>query len=675
MDKKYISIFLLLAAMPAMAENIADSDTTTNLKEVVVTHKQDNTRKLRSVATNTECLFSGELKRAACCNLGESFTTNPSVDVNYNDAATGAKQIKLLGLSGSYVQMLTENIPNFRGAAAPYGLGYIAGPWMSSIQVSKGASSVKNGYESLTGQINIEMLKPQSDQYFIGNAYANHQGRAELNAAGNVHISDQTSTALLIHGENDFSGHDENNDGFIDMPKVRQVTAMNRWAYKSSNYILQAGLRYLNEKRHSGQDVNHSNMLYGSAQHSELTKYYNIDIHTNRWEAFAKNAFIVDKESGANIALMLSGSLHNQDSNYGYKLYDVDQSNVYASLMFERDWDDVHSLSTGLSFNHDRFNQAYRFEQSPLANTTHNKEIENVSGAYAQYTLNVDNSRFVLMTGMRYDYSSVYGSMFTPRMHMRFNPSEAISAHASIGRGFRTPHPIAEYSYLLASSRSVIIDSDIKQESGWNMGGGLSTNFKLGGKKMTLSAEYYYTRFNNQTVADLYTDAHKAYIRSVDGKSYSHAAQFEVNYNILSDLSVMAAYRYTDVREDYGYGAMRKPLTSRSKGLFSVNYTPFMGLWAFDATLSVNGSGVMPTADAVKPLWSSKYPTYLQLSAQITRSFRHWDVYVGGENLTGYKQNTPIIDAADPWGSNFDATMVWGPLHGAIIYAGFRVKY
>jgi hypothetical protein len=221
----------------------------------------------------------------------------------------------------------------------------------------------------------------------------------------------------------------------------------------------------------------------------------------------------------------------------------------------------------------------------------------------------------------------------------------------------------------------VIIDSDIKQESGWNMGGGLSTNFKLGGKKMTLSAEYYYTRFNNQTVADLYTDAHKAYIRSVDGKSYSHAAQFEVNYNILSDLSVMAAYRYTDVREDYGYGAMRKPLTSHSKGLFSVNYTPYMGLWAFDATLSVNGSGVMPTADAVKPLWSSKYPTYLQLSAQITRSFRHWDVYVGGENLTGYKQNTPIIDAADPWGSNFDATMVWGPLHGAIIYAGFRVKY
>jgi outer membrane receptor for ferrienterochelin and colicin len=671
MNNKYLALALMTAALPAAAENVADNDSVgTQLQELVITHKQDNKRKLRSVATNTECLFAGELKRAACCNLGESFTTNPSVDVNYNDAATGAKQIKLLGLSGAYVQMLTENIPNFRGAAAPYGLGYIAGPWMSSIQVSKGASSVKNGYESLTGQINIEMLKPQSDQYFIGNGYANHQGRAELNAAGNVHINDNLSTALLIHGENDFVAHDENKDGYIDMPQVRQVTAMNRWAYKSPSYIFQAGVRYLNEKRHSGQDSKH-NITENTVSNNDL---YAVNIYTNRWEAFAKNAFILDKESGANIALMLSGSLHNQNSAYGRKLYDVDQSNIYASLMFERDWHDVHSLSAGLSFNYDRFNQQYRLTHSATA-ADHSKEIENVSGAYAQYTLNLDNSRFVLMTGLRYDYSSLYGSMVTPRMHLRFNPSDAISLHASVGRGYRAPHPLAEFSYLLASSRAIVIDGDIKQESGWNMGGGLSSNFNLAGKKFTISGEYYYTTFNNQTVADLYTDAHSVFIRSVKGDSYSHAAQFELSCDLLSNLNVLMAYRYTDVREDYGYGSMRKPLTSRSKGLFSVNYTPFMGLWAFDATLTVNGSGLMPTPDAVRPLWDTRYPTYLQLSAQVTRSFRHFDVYVGGENLTGYKQKTPIIDAMNAWGSNFDATMVWGPLNGAVVYAGFRVKY
>jgi outer membrane receptor for ferrienterochelin and colicin len=651
-----------------MAGNIADTDTTTNLQELVITHKQENTRKLRSVATNTDCLLSGELKRAACCSLGESFTTNPSVDVNYSDAATGARQIKLLGLSGSYVQMLTENIPNFRGAAAPYGLGYIAGPWMKSIQISKGASSVKNGYESLTGQINIEMLKPQSDKYFMGNAYVDYMGKAEVNVAANAHLSDKTSTALLVHGQNDFREHDGNGDGFIDTPKVRQITAMNRWAYTSGNgYIFQAAAKYLYEDRHSGQDTKHTE--------AHTDHPYSVDIRTNRWELFTKNALVIDDASESNIALILSGSQHNQNAMYGNKLYDVDQQNLYASLMFEREWGEMHALSTGLSFNFDRFNQYYRLTHNVSSGKEHAKEKEHVSGAYAQYTLNVDDSRWVLMTGLRYDYSSLYGSMVTPRMHLKFNPNEAISAHASVGRGYRSSHPLAEFSYLLASSRNIIIDSNIKQESGWNMGGGLSGTFKIGSKKVSISGEYYFTRFNSQTVADLYTDAHAAYIRSVDGNSHSHAAQIEATVTLSSELNFTAAYRYTDVREDYGYGSRRKPLTSRSKGLFTINYTPMMGLWAFDATVSVNGSGVMPTADAQNPLWDSTYPTFAQLSAQVTRTFRHVDVYVGGENLTSYKQKLPIIDAANPWGENFDSTMIWGPVQGAMVYAGIRLNF
>ncbi len=668
MISRFLPYVFIISPLCALAGNVAESDTTTNLQEFVITKKQDNTRKLRSVATNTDCLLSGELKRAACCSLGESFTTNPSVDVNYSDAATGARQIKLLGLSGSYVQMLTENIPNFRGAAAPYGLGYIAGPWMKSIQISKGASSVKNGYESLTGQINIEMLKPQSDKYFMGNAYVDHMGKAELNLAANAHLSDKVSTALLLHGQNDFKQHDGNGDGFIDTPRVRQVTALNRWAYAGGNgYIFQAALKYLYEDRHSGQHTAHSDM---QTEHP-----YSVDLRTNRWELFTKNAVVIDDESGANIALILSGSLHNQDSEYGHKLYDVDQQNVYASLMFERNWGEMHALSTGLSFNYDRFDQYYRLTHNVANGKTRAKECENVGGAYAQYTLNVDESRWVLMTGLRYDYSSLYGSMVTPRLHLKYNPSEALSAHLSAGRGYRSSHPLAEFSYLLASSRSIIIDSNIKQESGWNMGGGLTGNIKIGSKKVSISGEYYFTRFNNQTVADLYTNAHAAYIRSVDGNSRSHSAQIETTVTLSNALNFTAAYRYTDVREDYGYGARRKPLTSRSKGLFTVNYTPMMGLWAFDATVTVNGSGVMPTADSNNPLWQATYPTYAQLSAQITRSFRHFDVYVGGENLTSYKQKTPIVDAANPWGDNFDSTMVWGPVQGAMVYAGVRVNF
>ncbi|MCH5328226.1 MAG: TonB-dependent receptor plug domain-containing protein, partial [Coprobacter sp.] len=292
-----------------------------SLGEVTVQARQSGVRKSRLTVTNTDLISAAELRRAACCNLGESFTTNPSVDVSYSDAATGARQIKLLGLSGTYVQMLTENIPNLRGAASPYGLGYIPGSWMQSIQVSKGASSVKNGYESVTGQINVEFLKPQAEPSVMANGYADIFGKAELNAAGNIHLDQRWSTGLLLHGENGFVSHDGNGDGFADLPEIRQLSAMNRWAYLGDRYVFQAGVKFLDEKRKSGQHG------HTAAEHGGQERY-RIGIDTRRWEAFTKQAYIFDKENDGNVALILSGSLHAEDSGYGIKRYLVYQNNL-----------------------------------------------------------------------------------------------------------------------------------------------------------------------------------------------------------------------------------------------------------------------------------------------------------------------------------------------------------
>lgn len=638
----------------------------TELDEIVISTKQKSIRKLRGTATNTDMISAAELKRAACCNLGESFSTNPSVDVNYSDAATGAKQIKLLGLPGTYVQMLTENIPNLRGAAAPFGLGYIAGPWMQSIQVSKGASSVKNGYESVTGQINIEMLKPQTDQSLSANMYADHQGRIEANLSGNIHLSERLSTGLLLHGENSFATHDDNGDGFADSPKIRQVSAMNRWAWMGDNYVFQAGVKLIDEKRRSGQIGHHVQ--------AGMDDPYIIDIKTRRWEAFTKNAYIFDKENDGNVALILSGSIHDQNSAYGRKVYDVNQKELYASLMFERKFGESHSLSTGLSLNHDYYGQDFRLSHDgdlPLARLV---EKETVPGAYAQYTFNLD-SRLLLMGGVRYDHSSTYGSMFTPRLHMRWNIAEPISVHASAGKGYRSPHALADNSHLLASSRRIVIDDDLRQEEAWNFGAGLSGDVRLFGKNLNWNAEYYYTDFRHQSVIDLDQSPDMAHIMNLKGKSYSHSAQIELSYQLLSDLGITAAYRYNDVRVDYGRGLVTKPLSSKSKGLFSVNYAPMMGIWQFDATLAMTGGGRMPTPPTGSVSWSATYKAFPTLNAQVTRNFRHWSVYVGGENLTGYRQKSPIVAASDPWGGNFDATMIYAPVHGAIVYAGFRYTF
>lgn len=641
-----------------------------SLGEVNVVRRRFGTTKLRSSAMNVDIISSAELSRAACCNLGESFVTNPSVDVSYSDAATGAKQIKLLGLSGTYVQMMTENIPNYRGAAAPYGLGYVPGPWMQSIQVSKGSSSVKNGYESITGQINVEFKKPQLPEadWVSANLFASSTGRYEANADATLKLSKRWSTSLLAHYENETMAHDANHDGFADIPRVEQYNLWNRWAYMGDHYVFQAGIKALSEWRNSGQ-VNH-----GGNPGQEL---YKIGIDTRRYEAFTKNAYIFNKEKNTNLALILQGTFHNQDAVYGHKLYDVDQTNVYASLLFETEFSKQHSLSTGLSFNYDGYDQRYRLTNDVELPRLKSFEKESVPGAYVQYTYNLED-KLILMGGIRGDYSSMHGFFVTPRAHVKYNPNEFVNFRLSAGKGYRTNHVLAENNYLLASSRKVRIAGDLDQEEAWNYGASISSYIPLFGKTLNLNAEYYYTDFLKQVVVDMDTDPHEIAFYNLNGRSYSHVFQVEANYPLFKGFTLTAAYRFTDAKTTYNGELKERPLTSRYKGLVTASYKTPLEIWQFDATLQLNGGGRMPSRYILEdgtPSWSARYGSFEQLSVQITRYFRHWSIYVGGENLTNFKQKNPIIDAANPWGENFDSTMIWGPVHGAKAYIGIRFNW
>lgn len=631
------------------------------LQEVKAVARKPGTSRLAG-AVNGIAMNKDELFKAACCNLGESFTTNPSVDVAYNDATTGARQIKLLGLSGTYVQMLTENLPNFRGAAIPYALGYVPGPWMKGIQVSKGCASVKNGYESITGQINVDYLQPEDEQQVEVNLFGDTKSRIEANADANVHLSDRWATEILLHHENIIKNHDDNGDGFYDMPGREQYNVQNRWVYKGKSYIFHGGLGALKEIRTSGQDEEHV--------HSD--DIYRIKLHTNRYEGYMKHAFILNHEHGTNIAFMSSASMHQLNARYGNKLYDLNEKNLYGSLMFETNFSTQHNLSLGLSFNHDYLGQ----------NEGQNKgqnEKETTPGAYAQYTYTL-GTKLTAMAGVRFDHSSLYGNFFTPRFHVKYSPVDAISIRLSAGKGYRTVFGMAEYNYLLASGRNLNISKSLKQEEAWNYG--LSTAFYIPmfGKTLKLNAEYYYTDFRNQAVVDY--DANKEFISiyNLIGKSYSHTFQIDASYPLLKGLEITAAYRLNDVKCTYDYGKTlkEKPLTSKYKALFTASYKTPLGLWQFDATVQLNGGGRNPEpyqlADGSRS-WAPRFHSFEQVSAQVTRWFRHWSIYVGGENLTGFKQKTPIYGASNPWGSDFEPTLVWGPVEGRMFYAGVRVHF
>ena len=648
-----------------LSNSQAQTDTTTRirtLEEVSIQQRKAEGLSRMGGAVNGNEIGQAELFRAACCNLGESFVTNPSVDVNYNDAAVGTRQIKLLGLSGQYVQMLLENLPVTPGAAMPYSLGYVPGAWMKSISVSKGASSVKNGPQSITGQINVEYLKPEDEPGLQANIYTDSRLKSEANVMGNIHLNHHLSTELLAHYEKDFMHMDEDGDGWHDSPNLEQLHLQNRWKYQKGHYIMHAGIGYLGENREGGQ------LLKASSNP------YRVLIDAHRLDGYMKHAFLLNSDHNTNLAFLATGSLYNLDGTFGLKEYSDRQRNLNAQLVLEHDFNDAHNLSTGLSLNADRMEEA--LTGTSITSIGNGYWEEYTPGAYVQYTYK-PTYKLTAMGGLRVDHSSLFNRTYlTPRLHVKWVPADWMTLRVSTGKGYRTPQPLAENHYLLSSGRTLKI-ADLKQEEAWNSAVSLVLYIPVMERTLTFNAEYYYTDFINQAVVDYDSDPTKIAIGNLDGRSYSHTMQVDVNYDLTEDLNLLAAFRYNRVMCTYGGKLMEKPLQSRYKGLITLSWKPMLAIWQVDLTLQLNGGGRVPNHfDANGTLVSGEeFPAYPQLNLQVTREFRHFSLYVGGENLTNYRQKNPVINAENPWSTTFDPTLVWGPVHGIMGYAGIRMNF
>ncbi len=677
--RRLVYIFLLIIfAMPITAQEASDFQ----IEEVTVVQRKKGKIKSRTEAFDTEKLNSEELCRAACCNLSEAFETNASVDVAYSDAATGAKQIRLLGLSGTYVQLIQENTPAVRGLAQTFGLEYIPGPWMQSIQVSKGTSSVVNGYEATSGQINVELLKPQTQNPLAVNLMVNSELMAEANIMGGWKIPlkehehhhaegehcdhESLYTGILAHYGGGFMAMDGNHDSFADMPKVQNANLANRWFYKHGDYTFQAFVRGLYDRRRGGQIGHHTDTLANP---------YLINLNTWRVEGFLKNGYVYDPESGSSVAVIAALSYHNLDNSYGQRNWRANQLNAYLNAMWQGvfegggEVDNNHRLTTGLSVNYDRYEESLVIGPSPLALDRH----EVVPGLFAEYNLKYDDI-LSLVAGVRLDYSTRHGLFCTPRMNIRYTPFEWWTLRGSVGMGYRSPNAVADNAFVLPSSRALYL-TDVKQERAVNTG--LSTTFyiPLGKKELQLSMEYYYTHFLNSLIVDMDQDQHAVHIYNQTdlpgAKSFAHSAQIEASIEVLRGWTWTAAFRYTDVRQTTvdanGIARLRsKALSNRFKGIVTTSYQTPLKKWQFDITAQFNGVSRMPDG------FQQPFTWYPQLMAQVTKYFRTCSIYLGAENMTNFRQDPSIVDSFHPWGADFDASMVCGPTAGWKIYLGFR---
>ena len=672
--KKYFltSIFLTVVSLSICAQEASDFQ----IEEITVVQRKKGLVKSRYDAENAEKLNAEELCKAACCNLSEAFETNASVDVAYADAATGAKQIRLLGLSGTYVQLIQENTPAVRGLAQNFGLEYIPGPWMSSIQVSKGTSSVVNGYEATSGQINVELLKPQTQNPLSLNLMLNSELMAEANVEGGWEIKSdylkstggRLYTGILAHYGGGFMSMDENHDSFVDMPKVQNANLANRWVYRHGGYTFQAFVRGLYDRRRGGQ-IGH--------MADTISNPYLINLNTWRLDGYIKNGYIYDPESGSSVAVIAAASYHNLDNMYGVRNWKANQLNAYLNAMWQGNFegggevDNDHRLTAGVSVNFDRYEESLTISPSPL----NLNRYEVTPGVFAEYNLKYDEI-LSLVAGVRADYSTRYGFFFTPRMNIRYTPFEWWTLRGSVGMGYRSPNAISDNAFFLPSSRRLDLVSDIRQERAVNTG--LSTTFyiPMGSKELQLSAEYYYTHFLNSLIVDMDRDPHAVYIYNqtdvAGAKSFAHCAQIEASMEVLRGWTWTLAFRYTDVRQTTFNAALNdyqlrsKALSNRFKGIITTSYQTPLKKWQFDVTAQFNGVGRMPDGFQQPVTW------YPQLMAQVTKYFRTCSIYAGAENMTNYRQTNPIVDSFHPFGPDFDASMVYGPTTGWKVYVGFR---
>lgn len=666
------------------------------LGEVVIQGKKDDSFISKLNPRYTQVITTGELQRAACCNLAESFETNASVDVTYSDAISGAKQISLLGLSGLYSQIMTENIPLIRGLASSYGLNYIPGPWMESIQVAKGSSSVVQGYESITGQINVEYKKPENSEKLHLNAYGNSNLRFELNGNGTIRINDKLSTMLVVHGSNLSHKFDRNDDGFMDAPLATTLMAMNRWDYiNKGKYISRLAIKYLYEDRNAGQMAFDSkNFEFDTTGISEGTKTYGVQIKTKRLEGFWKNGLFLGSSGNTSIGLILSCIHHNQDGFYGINQYNGLEQMLYSNLILTTQFNENrHRISAGLSYSLDDYKESYAQNQLTylyqIIGDTSNGALfklvddtlvnyiqdrtERVAGGFFEYTLDL-HEKIVMIAGIRADYNNLYGWLVTPRLHLRAQINEKTILRGSIGKGYRTANILAENTNIFMSQRKLHIAPDLDQEAAWNYGLNFLSEFQLFKRKAEFAFDMYYTTFQRQVIVDVDSIPTDVFFYNLDGRSFSFSAQAQLTVRPLERFTTTLAFRFNDARVTEGGHLVEKAMVNDYKGLITLSYATKFEKWKFDLTGQINGPARLPDTRKMpaflqRPAYS---PVWFNLLAQITKKFKNFEIYVGGENLTNFRQMDPIVEYWLPYHTHFDGSMVWGPVTGIMIYAGVR---
>ena len=631
------------------------------LPEILIEYRKNGHSISRLKTLHVEELTAIELRKAACCNLSESFETNASVDVNITDAVSGAKKIQMMGLDGVYTQIQMENIPYLRGLESAFGLSSLSGTWIESIQITKGTGNVVNGYESMAGLVNLELKKPDEMEKIYLNVYQNIFGRSEFNFNKGIILNPKWSTGFLGHVSSTYGNIDRNKDAFRDLPTGDNTAFMNRWAYKGKKMEAQFGINFYRDRKVGGQTS-----FFRNKENQVDTVNYGVLINSKHIDIYGKTGFF-GKRPMQSLGIVYNIKHQEIDGFFGLKTFSGLEKRGYINVIY----DDIigtsdHTIKVGTSF--------VAIDISQKADTLSQKRMELVPGIFAEYTYT--GRRLTGVFGSRYDYHSIFGEQFSPRVHLKYLLSEMTDLRFTAGKGWRVPNFIIDNISLLASSKQWIAPSETKPEISWNIGGSLVHEMKIFERKASISLDFYHTRFENQLIVDRDDAINAIVFSNLKNSSFSNSFQTEFSFSPIKNLDIRLAYKFLDVQAKYGNEMRQQVMIPRQRGFVNIAYITRNKRWEYDFTCSVFSPSRLPIqrdfSNDTLLISDMKSPTYAMINAQITHIYKKFDFYLGGENLTNSTQKNPIIDAANPFGSKFDATNIYMPITGINIYVGIR---
>ena len=631
------------------------------LPEILIEYRKNGHSISRLKTLHVEELTAIELRKAACCNLSESFETNASVDVNITDAVSGAKKIQMMGLDGVYTQIQMENIPYLRGLESAFGLSSLSGTWIESIQITKGTGNVVNGYESMAGLVNLELKKPDEMEKIYLNVYQNIFGRSEFNFNKGIILNPKWSTGFLGHVSSTYGNIDRNKDAFRDLPTGDNTAFMNRWAYKGKKMEAQFGINFYRDRKVGGQTS-----FFRNEENQVDTVNYGVLINSKHIDIYGKTGFF-GKRPMQSLGIVYNIKHQEIDGIFGLKNFSGLEKRGYINVIY----DDIigtsdHTIKIGTSF--------VAIDISQKADTLSQKRMELVPGIFAEYTYT--GRRLTGVFGSRYDYHSIFGDQFSPRVHLKYLLSEMTDLRFTAGKGWRVPNFIIDNISLLASSKQWMAPSETKPEISWNIGGSLVHEMKIFERKASISLDFYHTRFENQLIVDRDDAINAIVFSNLKNSSFSNSFQTEFSFSLIKNLEIRLAYKFLDVQAKYGNEMRQQVMIPRQRGFVNIAYITRNKRWEYDFTCSVFSPSRLPIqrdfSNDTLLISDMKSPTYAMINAQITHIYKKFDFYLGGENLTNSTQKNPIIDAANPFGSKFDATNIYMPITGINIYVGIR---